>query len=79
MVQNVGAKNTCAQCVSVCTWLRISVPTPTRLRVECWSFSFMALLNDAMGRQEFMTYLEKEFSGKTASLRTSSQGPNNEG
>lgn len=24
----------------------------------------MELLNDAMGRQEFMLYLEKEFSGK---------------
>lgn len=44
-----------------------SVPVPTRLRVECWGFSFMALLNDSMGRREFMTYLEKEFSGKTVS------------
>uniref|UniRef100_A0A3B4ZED0 Regulator of G protein signaling 11 n=1 Tax=Stegastes partitus TaxID=144197 RepID=A0A3B4ZED0_9TELE len=40
------------------------VPTPTRLRVECWSFSFMELLNDNMGRREFMTYLEKEFSAE---------------
>ncbi|KAG7227302.1 hypothetical protein INR49_000306 [Caranx melampygus] len=40
------------------------VPTPTRLRVERWSFSFMELLNDSMGRQEFMTYLEKEFSAE---------------
>lgn len=40
------------------------VPVPTRLRVERWSFSFMELLNDAMGRREFMTYLEKEFSGE---------------
>uniref|UniRef100_A0AAQ5XWM7 RGS domain-containing protein n=1 Tax=Amphiprion ocellaris TaxID=80972 RepID=A0AAQ5XWM7_AMPOC len=40
------------------------VPTPTRLRVECWSFSFMELLKDVMGRKEFMTYLEKEFSGE---------------
>ncbi|KAF3858649.1 hypothetical protein F7725_011850 [Dissostichus mawsoni] len=40
------------------------VPTPTRLRVERWSFSFMELLNDEMGRREFMTYLEKEFSGE---------------
>lgn len=40
------------------------VPLPTRLRVERWSFSFMELLNDSMGRREFMTYLEKEFSGK---------------
>ncbi|XP_063742417.1 regulator of G-protein signaling 11 isoform X2 [Eleginops maclovinus] len=41
-----------------------TVPTPTRLRVERWSFSFMELLNDEMGRREFMTYLEKEFSGE---------------
>uniref|UniRef100_A0A8C7YBU8 Regulator of G protein signaling 11 n=1 Tax=Oryzias sinensis TaxID=183150 RepID=A0A8C7YBU8_9TELE len=40
------------------------VPVPTRLRVERWSFSFMELLNDAMGRQEFMLYLEKEFSAE---------------
>ncbi|XP_077470491.1 regulator of G-protein signaling 11 isoform X2 [Stigmatopora argus] len=40
------------------------VPTPTRLRVERWSFSFMALLIDTMGRQEFMTYLEKEYSAE---------------
>uniref|UniRef100_A0A671UI70 Regulator of G protein signaling 11 n=1 Tax=Sparus aurata TaxID=8175 RepID=A0A671UI70_SPAAU len=40
------------------------VPTPTRLRVERWSFSFMELLEDSMGRREFMTYLEKEFSAE---------------
>uniref|UniRef100_A0A8C6TJF3 Regulator of G protein signaling 11 n=1 Tax=Neogobius melanostomus TaxID=47308 RepID=A0A8C6TJF3_9GOBI len=40
------------------------VPIPTRLRVERWSFSFMELLSDAMGRQEFMMYLEKEFSAE---------------
>ncbi|KAG8013951.1 Regulator of G-protein signaling 11 [Nibea albiflora] len=40
------------------------VPTPTRLRVERWSFSFMELLNDSMGKREFMTYLEKEFSAE---------------
>ncbi|XP_037537457.1 regulator of G-protein signaling 11 [Nematolebias whitei] len=40
------------------------VPVPTRLRVESWSFSFMELLSDAMGRQEFMAYLEKEFSAE---------------
>ncbi|XP_015228475.1 PREDICTED: regulator of G-protein signaling 11 isoform X1 [Cyprinodon variegatus] len=41
-----------------------TVPVPTRLRVERWSFSFMELLSDAMGRREFMTYLEKEFSAE---------------
>ncbi|XP_074545618.1 regulator of G-protein signaling 11 [Halichoeres trimaculatus] len=40
------------------------VPIPTRLRVERWSFSFMELLSDPMGRREFMTYLEKEFSAE---------------
>uniref|UniRef100_A0A8K9X684 Regulator of G protein signaling 11 n=1 Tax=Oncorhynchus mykiss TaxID=8022 RepID=A0A8K9X684_ONCMY len=40
------------------------VGTPTRLRVERWSFSFMELLNDSMGRREFMIYLEKEFSAE---------------
>ncbi|XP_047224173.1 regulator of G-protein signaling 11 [Girardinichthys multiradiatus] len=40
------------------------VPVPTRLRVERWSFRFMELLSDAMGRREFMTYLEKEFSAE---------------
>uniref|UniRef100_A0A672H8E5 Regulator of G protein signaling 11 n=1 Tax=Salarias fasciatus TaxID=181472 RepID=A0A672H8E5_SALFA len=40
------------------------VPIPTRLRVERWSFSFVGLLNDSMGRKEFMTYLEKEFSAE---------------
>ncbi|KAA8587412.1 hypothetical protein FQN60_016274 [Etheostoma spectabile] len=40
------------------------VTIPTRLRVERWSFSFMELLNDDMGRREFMTYLEKEFSAE---------------
>uniref|UniRef100_G3PVH2 Regulator of G protein signaling 11 n=1 Tax=Gasterosteus aculeatus aculeatus TaxID=481459 RepID=G3PVH2_GASAC len=32
--------------------------------VERWSFSFMELLNDIMGRREFMIYLEKEFSAE---------------
>lgn len=42
-------------------WIRAAVPT--KLRVERWSFSFMELLDDPLGRKEFMTYLEKEFSG----------------
>ncbi len=36
---------------------------PTKLRVERWSFTFIELLSDPMGRKEFLTYLEKEFSG----------------
>ncbi|RXN06415.1 regulator of G- signaling 11 [Labeo rohita] len=41
-----------------------TVAVPTKLRVERWSFSFMELLNDSMGRKEFLTYLEKEFSAE---------------
>ncbi|XP_078520399.1 regulator of G-protein signaling 11 isoform X1 [Lissotriton helveticus] len=40
------------------------VLTPTKFRVERWSFSFMELLNDQRGRQEFMQFLEKEFSAE---------------
>lgn len=43
--------------------LLIRVAMPTKLRVERWGFSFLELLNDPMGRKEFLTYLEKEFSG----------------
>lgn len=50
-------------CLCPCCVFVNSVPVPTRLRVERWSFSFMELLDDPVGRQEFMTYLEKEFSG----------------
>uniref|UniRef100_A0A8B9J8G7 Regulator of G protein signaling 11 n=1 Tax=Astyanax mexicanus TaxID=7994 RepID=A0A8B9J8G7_ASTMX len=39
------------------------VPMPTKLRVERWTFSFMELLNDPLGKKELLTYLEKEFSG----------------
>ncbi|KAL4659084.1 regulator of G-protein signaling 11-like [Arapaima gigas] len=40
------------------------VPTPTKLRVERWSFCFAELLNDPLGRRNFMEYLEKEFSAE---------------
>ncbi|MGH0158596.1 UNVERIFIED_CONTAM: hypothetical protein FKN15_000320 [Acipenser sinensis] len=40
------------------------VATPTKLRVERWSFSFTELLNDPLGRKEFMQFLEKEFSAE---------------
>uniref|UniRef100_A0A8C5H728 Regulator of G-protein signaling 11 n=1 Tax=Gouania willdenowi TaxID=441366 RepID=A0A8C5H728_GOUWI len=39
----------------------VSLSAPTLRR---WSFSFMELLSDTMGRKEFMTYLEKEFSAE---------------
>uniref|UniRef100_A0A673KI93 Regulator of G protein signaling 11 n=1 Tax=Sinocyclocheilus rhinocerous TaxID=307959 RepID=A0A673KI93_9TELE len=41
-----------------------TVAVPTKMRVERWSFSFMELLNDPMGRKEFLTYLKKEFSAE---------------
>ncbi|XP_036413306.1 regulator of G-protein signaling 11 [Colossoma macropomum] len=41
-----------------------TVTMPTKLRVERWSFSFMELLNDPLGRKELLTYLEKEFSAE---------------
>ncbi|XP_022524352.1 regulator of G-protein signaling 11 [Astyanax mexicanus] len=40
------------------------VPMPTKLRVERWTFSFMELLNDPLGKKELLTYLEKEFSAE---------------
>nr|XP_033818466.1 regulator of G-protein signaling 11 isoform X2 [Geotrypetes seraphini] len=40
------------------------VPTPSKLRVERWGFSFMELLNDPRGRKEFLHFLEKEFSAE---------------
>ncbi|KAL4624497.1 regulator of G-protein signaling 11 [Arapaima gigas] len=41
-----------------------TVVTPTRLRVERWSFTFMELLSDPLGKREFLQYLEKEFSAE---------------
>ncbi|XP_041133661.1 regulator of G-protein signaling 11 [Polyodon spathula] len=41
-----------------------NVAIPTKLRVERWSFSFTELLNDPLGRKEFMQFLEKEFSAE---------------
>ncbi|XP_030634904.1 regulator of G-protein signaling 11 [Chanos chanos] len=41
-----------------------TVAMPTKLRVERWSFSFMELLNDPLGRKELLRYLEKEFSAE---------------
>ncbi|XP_051983389.1 regulator of G-protein signaling 11-like isoform X1 [Xyrauchen texanus] len=41
-----------------------TVAVPTKLRVERWSFSFMELLNDQLGRKELLIYLEKEFSAE---------------
>ncbi|TRY88355.1 hypothetical protein DNTS_033793 [Danionella cerebrum] len=41
-----------------------TISVPTKLRVERWSFSFPELLDDSMGRKEFLLYLEKEFSAE---------------
>lgn len=55
------------------SWNRVALPT--KLRVERWSFSFMELLNDQMGRKEFLTYLEKEFSGTHTQINESIHNP----
>uniref|UniRef100_W5KTL2 Regulator of G protein signaling 9a n=1 Tax=Astyanax mexicanus TaxID=7994 RepID=W5KTL2_ASTMX len=41
-----------------------SVETPTKMRVERWSFSFFELLSDPRGRADFKVFLKKEFSGE---------------
>lgn len=40
-----------------------SVKTPTKMRVERWSFGFYELLKDPRGRADFRLFLKKEFSG----------------
>lgn len=40
------------------------VEVPTKMRVERWSFSFFELLSDQRGRDDFKTFLKKEFSGE---------------
>lgn len=49
-------------------FLASRVPTPTRLRVERWAFSFRELLDDPVGRAHFLDFLEKEFSGEQTPL-----------
>ncbi|XP_012324130.2 regulator of G-protein signaling 11 isoform X2 [Aotus nancymaae] len=44
------------------------VAAPTKLRVERWGFSFRELLEDPMGRAQFMDFLGKEFSGENLSF-----------
>ncbi|XP_078274488.1 regulator of G-protein signaling 11 [Rhinoraja longicauda] len=44
------------------------VPVPTRLRAERWAFSFQELIQDALGRQEFRHFLEKEISAENLSF-----------
>ncbi|CAL8306186.1 unnamed protein product [Merluccius merluccius] len=40
------------------------VEVPTKMRVERWSFSFFELLSDLRGRDDFKSFLKKEFSGE---------------
>ncbi|XP_028675254.2 regulator of G-protein signaling 9-like isoform X1 [Erpetoichthys calabaricus] len=40
------------------------VETPTKLRVERWTFNFRELIRDPRGRQDFQLFLRKEFSGE---------------
>lgn len=46
-----------------------SVETPTKMRVERWSFSFYELLSDPRGRADFKLFLKKEFSGEWRLIR----------
>uniref|UniRef100_A0A8C6UCF9 Regulator of G protein signaling 9b n=1 Tax=Neogobius melanostomus TaxID=47308 RepID=A0A8C6UCF9_9GOBI len=41
-----------------------NVETPTKQRVERWTFSFAELLSDPRGRDDFRLFLKKEFSGE---------------
>uniref|UniRef100_A0A672SSG1 Regulator of G-protein signaling 9-like n=1 Tax=Sinocyclocheilus grahami TaxID=75366 RepID=A0A672SSG1_SINGR len=41
-----------------------NVETPTKMRVERWTFSFGELLMDPRGRADFRLFLKKEFSGE---------------
>uniref|UniRef100_A0A3Q2YFU1 Regulator of G protein signaling 9b n=1 Tax=Hippocampus comes TaxID=109280 RepID=A0A3Q2YFU1_HIPCM len=41
-----------------------NVETPTKMRVERWTFSFGELLSDPRGRDDFRRFLKKEFSGE---------------
>ncbi|KAL0984082.1 hypothetical protein UPYG_G00136870 [Umbra pygmaea] len=41
-----------------------NVETPTKMRVERWTFSFGELLSDPRGRADFRLFLKKEFSGE---------------
>ncbi|XP_045141914.1 regulator of G-protein signaling 11 isoform X2 [Echinops telfairi] len=45
-----------------------TVAVPTRLRVARWAFSFSELLEDPMGRAQFMEFLGKEFSAENLSF-----------
>uniref|UniRef100_A0A8C2Z271 Regulator of G protein signaling 9a n=1 Tax=Cyclopterus lumpus TaxID=8103 RepID=A0A8C2Z271_CYCLU len=45
-----------------CNTRRVDVPT--KMRVERWSFSLFELLSDLRGRDDFKTFLKKEFSGE---------------
>ncbi|XP_048350858.1 regulator of G-protein signaling 11 isoform X3 [Sphaerodactylus townsendi] len=45
-----------------------SVPVPTKLRVERWSFGFWELLSDILGRAQLLAFLKKEFSAENLSF-----------
>lgn len=44
-------------------YLPYSKEVPVR-RVKRWAFSLRELLNDAIGREQFTKFLEKEYSGE---------------
>ncbi len=49
--------------IKYCVFGSNSVETPTKMRVERWTFSFAELLMDPRGRADFRLFLKKEFSG----------------
>ncbi|XP_007955664.1 regulator of G-protein signaling 11 [Orycteropus afer afer] len=44
------------------------VAVPMKLRVERWAFGFLELLEDPVGRAQFMDFLKKEFSAENLSF-----------
>ncbi|XP_029932963.1 regulator of G-protein signaling 9-like [Myripristis murdjan] len=50
--------------VSYWTLNMANVEIPTKMRVERWTFSFVELLEDPRGRDDFRFFLKKEFSGE---------------
>ncbi|KAM9584013.1 LOW QUALITY PROTEIN: regulator of G-protein signaling 11 [Trichechus inunguis] len=60
------------------TYWAMNVPmvaVPTKLCVERWTFGFPELLEDPVGRAQFMDFLRKEFSGEKPPILEGSPGP----
>ncbi|KAM3859744.1 regulator of G-protein signaling 9-like [Diretmus argenteus] len=50
--------------ISFWTLNMCNVEVPSKMRVERWSLSFSELLSDPRGRDDFRSFLKKEFSGE---------------